>query len=148
MDFTPLHVEHTGRIRIAAPLRDAFLFFTPDGERRWVPGWAPEYLHPRDGTHGPGLVFTTNADGEHTVWLVTRFDSERGAAEYVRVTPGSRIGIVTIACEVDGPGATVVKVSYRLTALSTAGNATLSAFDATAFAAMLRHWEQTVNHSL
>ena len=148
MGFTPLHVEHAGRIRIRAPLREAFQFFTPEGERRWVAGWTPEYLHPRDGSTGAGLVFTTDADGEHTVWLVTRFDPAVGTAEYVRVTPGSRIGTVTISCDQDGPAAALVKVSYLLTAISRAGNATLSAFDAPAFDAMLRHWEQAVNDIL
>ena len=143
--FAPLHVHRTGQIHIRAALRDAFLFFTPEGERLWMPGWMPEYLLGAESSDGTGVVFTTNADGEDTVWLVTRFDAHKGTAEYVRVTPGSRIGTVTIACEQTGPAATRVTVSYSLTALSEEGNGALRAFDAPAFDAMLRHWEQSVN---
>jgi len=142
--FDPIHVEHAGRIDLPLPSSKAFPHFTPEGERAWVPGWDPEYLHPRDGEHAPGLAFRTRAHGEETLWLVTRFDAELGQAEYVRVTPGSRLGTVTIRCESLGDAATAVHVGYRLTATSPAGNAALADFDAAAFSAMLEEWRTRI----
>ena len=141
--FSAAHVERSGTVRVAAPLSQAFHFFTPDGERLWVPGWSPSDLHPRGGPQRGGAVFRTNADGEETLWMVTRFDPEAGSAEYVRVTPGSRLGTVSIESAAADETATVVRVTYRLTALSPDGNAAVQAFDA-GFDAMMAEWAAAV----
>jgi hypothetical protein len=146
--FTPAHVEHIGRVEVDRPLREAFTSFTPEGERAWAPGWDPEYLHPRDGAPAAGLTFRTRAGGEETLWYVARFDADRGEAEYVRITPGSRLGTVSIRCESSGPRTTTVWVSYRLTAVSADGNAALAAFDTTAFTEMMREWQQRIAAAL
>ena len=145
--FSPTHIERTGSVRVAAPLREAFFFFTPDGERLWVPGWSPEYLHPRGGPQCSGAVFRTSADGEETLWLVTTFDAVAGVAEYVRVTPGSRMGTVSIRSEASGANETTVHVAYRVTALAPEGNDRLAAFDA-GFDDMMREWAAGVSGAL
>jgi hypothetical protein len=142
--FEPAHVEHTGRVIVPRPVAEAFPFFTPEGERGWAPGWDPEYLHPRDGSPGPGLTFRTRAGGEETLWYVIRFDPTRGEAEYIRITPGSRLGTVTIRCEPGDQGTTIVWVTYRLTAVSPSGNAALAAFDTAGFGAMMAEWERRI----
>lgn len=141
--FTPKHIERSGTVRVAAPLRDAFLFFTPEGERRWVPGWSPEYLHPRDARQSAGAVFRTFAGGEETLWLIADFDPDAGVAEYVRITPGSRMGTVSIRAEAVTESSTLVHVTYRLTALAPDGNRVLEAFDA-GFDAMMGEWASGV----
>jgi hypothetical protein len=141
--FVPDHVERHGTVRVGATLREAFLHFTPEGERAWVSGWAPEFLHPRDRTESAGAVFRTAAGGEDTLWLIAAFDPDAGLAEYVRVTPGSRMGTVSIRAESVSSSETVVHVTYRLTALSPAGNEVLRAFDA-GFDAMMVEWADGV----
>lgn len=145
--FIPAHIERTGVVRVAAPLEQAFLFFTPDGERLWVPGWSPQYLHPHGGPQREGAVFHTDADGEETLWMVTRFDPRAGLAEYVRVTPGSRFGTVSIRSVAESAAATAVHVTYRLTALSPEGNRVLDAFGA-GFDAMMEEWASLVGAAL
>ena len=142
--FTPVHVERTGRLRVALPLRQAFTFFSPEGERRWAAGWEPRYLHPA-GTpsDAAGTVFTTDHNDEDTVWLVLRYSLDEGVAEYARLTPGSRVGTVTVTAAEQG-GATEVTVTYRLTSLSPAGNDVLNAITPDAYAAMLREWEALI----
>jgi hypothetical protein len=144
MAFRPQHVERSGSLAVAAPLRRAFLYFTPEGERGWVPGWRPQYLHPEDGTLAAGLVFRTDADGEQTFWVVSWCDPAQGEAEYVRLTPGSRLGTVTIRCDALSASATRVRVTYQLTSLSEVGNTTLDAFTPEAFGDMLARWEQAI----
>jgi hypothetical protein len=146
-DFTPVHVERTGTLRVDRPLAQAFPLFSPEGERRWVAGWEPRYLHPRDvPSDAPGTVFRTRHGGEDTEWLVLRYSAAEGVAEYLRVTPGSRMGTVTVrATERDGR--TDVEVTYRLTSLSAAGTRTLEQMTAESYAAMLGEWERLIGGS-
>ena len=136
-------MQVVGTLRVAAPPADAFRFFTPEGERRWVPGWEPEYLHPPDGALAEGLTFRTRHNGEETLWMVSRCDGPY-EVDYVRVTPGSRIGVVSVRLTPDGASGSSVTGAYRLTALSSAGEATLDAF-AAAFPEYLSSWERSIN---
>jgi hypothetical protein len=140
-------VELTGTLRVVAPLARALTFFTPEGEREYVPGWAPEYLYPADGELGEGLTFRTTHRDELTLWLVSRCDLATGAIDYVRVTPGSRMGLVSVRCAARGADATDVTITYRLTALSEMGEAALDAF-AAEFAGMLAEWERAIAGAL
>ena len=128
--FRAAHVLRTHHFELPLAPHDAFHFFTPEGERAWAPGWDPRYLHPEDGRATTGMVFATGHGGEETLWTVTRHEPEHGLVEYSRVTPGSRMGTVRVACASPSPGRTRVTVTYMLTGLSEAGNATLRAFDA------------------
>lgn len=138
------HIDLTGRLSVNAPPARAFAFFTPEGERDWVPGWEPEYLHPDDGALGERLTFRTrHQHGQETLWLVSRCDIAGGEIEYVRVTPGSRIGTVSVRCAASSATATDVSVTYRLTALSTDDEPALSVF-AAEFPEMLASWERSI----
>ncbi len=138
-----VHVEISGTIRIAAPPAAAFRFFTPDGERAYVAGWEPEYLHPADGTLREGLTFRTRHGGEETLWLVSHLAEPR-AADYVRVTPGSRIGVVSVRLDPAAGSASDVTVTYRLTSLAPAGDAVVGEFART-FPEFLAGWERSIN---
>ena len=60
-------------------------------------------------------------DGEATLWLTLGVDFAGGVADYVRITPGSRLGTVQVRCAPEGDG-TRVEVDYRLTSISEAGD--------------------------
>ena len=136
------HVELSGRLHVAAPLERAVVFFTPEGERQYVAGWDPEYLHPADGALVEGLTFRTTHNGERTLWLVGRCDVAGGRLEYIRIVPESRIGVVAVHLSPSGSGTDAV-VSYRLTALSEAGEEALRVF-AAGFEAMLASWQRSI----
>jgi hypothetical protein len=142
-----VHVQLSGRITIPVAPAGAFRYFTPEGERRWVPGWNPEYLHPPDGSLAEGLAFRTGHGGEETIWLVTRCNPAAGVIEYVRITAGSRIGTVSVSVAAAGKGATEATVTYRLTSISPAGDSTLESFEA-GFARMLADWETRIGYAL
>lgn len=144
-----VHNSHT--IRINAPADTALMFFTPEGESHWVPGWAPRYLNSADGRTREGLVFTTGeGDGEFSIWLVARFDRAARLAQYVRTTPASRTGTVDIACTPAGDAADAcdVTVTYALTALTPAGIASLDAYRSAAFVEMIEDWAKRVHDRL
>jgi MOSC domain-containing protein YiiM len=143
-----LTVRRTGSLRVAAPLAQAFPFFTPDGERLWVPGFDPQYLHPLSGEQGAGAIFTTAHGGEDTLWMILRFSPSEGTATYARVTPGSRGGTVDVALEPVDAHTTQATISYDLTSTSEAGDEKLAALTDAAYAAMLADWEQKIDQAL
>src|SRR5262245_22496595 len=108
-------------IRVELPVKEAFLLFTPMGEELWVPGWRPRYLLPPSGKTAEEMVFTTGEGGEATIWACLKFTPERHSVRYLRVTPGSRVAIVDVACRGEGEEATVVRVAYTYVPLSPAG---------------------------
>lgn len=142
----PVHSSHT--IRIHAPADKALMFFTPEGESHWVPGWAPRYLNSADGRTREGLVFTTGEGDEFSIWLVARFDRAARRAQYVRTTPASRTGTVDIACTPVGDAACDVTVAYALTALTPAGLCSLDTYRGAAFVDMIEDWAVRVHERL
>jgi hypothetical protein len=148
LEFTPVHVAHTGAITVEAPLAQAFQFFTPEGERAWVEGWEPEYLYRQGGECGTGTVFRTRHGNEETFWLVLDYDPVGGHAAYARLTPGSRLGTVTIAAAALDAATTRVMVGYELTSISAEGSALLTALTEEAYAEMLADWERRVGEVL
>jgi hypothetical protein len=121
----------TGSLFVPVDPARAAALFTPEGERAWAPGWAPEYA---DGAGGP--VFTTHAGT--TVWI------ELGDLRYARVTPGVQAGTIAVGCEPEGDG-TRAHVTYDLTALSDAAD--LDAF-AAGFDDMIAAWERNIAAAL
>jgi hypothetical protein len=137
--------ERRGRLVVAGTPATAFVHFTPEGERLWVPDWAPEYLHPHDGALVHGLRFRTRHGGEETLWLVADLDVVRGRITYVRITPGSRYGTVSVRITPHTARESFVEIGYSLTPLSLEGEAKIAALlSAEGFAGMLREWEDRI----
>lgn len=146
--FVAEHAERFHAFAVAAPLPRAFALFEPEGERAWAEGWNPVYLQPADGRAGRGMVFTTSHGNEATVWMMVRHEPAQGLVEYVRMTPGSRIGRVLVQCSALDAGRTRVNVVYALTGLSEAGNAVIRDFDAARFARFIDGWSASIDRVL
>jgi hypothetical protein len=144
--FIPVHGERSGFLRLELPLARAFALLTPEGERAWVEGWDPEYLHPltRPDPPAAGTVFRTRHGGEETLWLVISFDPAAGRVDYARVTPGSRIGTVGVRARATGERSTEAEITYRMTSLSAEGNQKLLEMTPEGFLAMLQRWEAAI----
>ena len=141
--FAAERIVRTHHFELPSAPREALCLFTPEGERQWAEGWDPRYVHPPDGRTTAGMVFTTGHGGEETLWTMTRYEPESGLAEYLRVTPGSRMGTVRVQCSQARAG-TRVTVTYALTALTPAGNETLRALDAPAYEAFIDSWRAAI----
>ena len=57
--YERIHVERNGIVPMRLPAGEAFPLFQPEGERRWVAGWEPRYVHPAEPAVGEGVVFQT-----------------------------------------------------------------------------------------
>jgi hypothetical protein len=137
----------SGRFDLNIPAREAIEFFTPEGERSWVPGWDPRYPggEPSDT---PGTVFVTHGHGADTVWVIHSIDATTSTATYSRVTPGQHAGTVSVRCE-DGPetGCTVT-VTYDMSLLPGADPSALDGYADRAFEEMLTDWSTALRRIL
>jgi hypothetical protein len=142
------HIERTGSFALPLSPAEALPLFTAEGERSWVPGWEPQYIHPPHASSAAGTVFRTDHGGEETLWIVLRYEPVEGIAEYGRFTPGSRLGTVRVQCTGEGDSQTRVSVTYALTAVSPSGSEALIAMSIDAFATMLQEWRGLIVRSL
>ena len=115
-----VHGSRHHSFELDAPLADVLPLFTAEGERAWVPGWAPEIL----SGHGErGSAFLTRSpDGMPTTWICCCYDLGAGKASYARLANGSNIGLVDVDCQAMTPTRTRVGVTYTLTAVSEDGD--------------------------
>lgn len=143
----PVHVVLTGVVEVEAPTAEAFVLFTPEGERRWAEGWNPAWVEPTSPTPAPGSAFRTSHGGEETWWLVVDVDPGAGRVRYVRHTPGSRIGTVEVRCALQPAGGTAARVTYDMTALSPAGRECLSELRS-GYVEMMASWTRDIARAL
>ena len=146
--FEATHVVRTAPLHLDGDPDRVFLLFQPEGERAWAVGWAPEHRWPADGTPREGAVFVTRDGAVETIWTVVSFAPESRRVVYSRVTPGVRAGTVEVSCSAAPRGGTAARVTYRFTALSTAGNEVLDQFTDTMFGEWMRDWEASINRVL
>lgn len=137
----------SGQFELHLPAREAIGLFTPEGERGWAPGWDPNYPAGEVATTA-GTVFTTDAHGMETIWLIQNVDTAECKVAYSRVTPGHHAGTVRVDCKDASHGGCVVSVSYDMSSLPGSDPTGLDAYDEASFAAMLNHWSHAINHSL
>lgn len=142
--MTHAHVVRSHTFTLERPPAEALELFTPRGERAWAKDWDPAWHWPPDGETRVGMVFTTEHGGEHTIWAMTRHEPDRGIVEYVRITPGSRVGVVRVQCSAAGEASTHVEVRYEITALSEAGRAMLETIDEATFASFIESWRAAI----
>lgn len=134
-------VSLTGTVAISLPPEEAFVLFTPSGERRWAHGWCPKFPHPGPDETEFGTVFLTDHGGHESTWAVIR--SEFGKTiGYCVLIPEVRCGVITITCA-RSPHGTVATVNYDLTALHAGANAELNEF-ASNYAHFLEQWEHSI----
>jgi len=126
---------------LALRAQDALPLFTAEGERRWVPGWEPEF----PGGDGVGSVFVTRMGGTETVWVVVDYDPQRGIARYARQVAGVQAGLVEVRCTDGEEGRCAVRVRYSLTPLSDAAVAAVADFlDPPRFAESIANWKRLI----
>lgn len=139
--YRSIRLTHT--IEIDGDPDEILALMTPEGERLWVPGWAPEYLDDGVPDLAAGVVFVTRHKGETTLWSVGELDHEGRRYTYHRFTPGSRVALVSVACAGNPGGPTTVDVSYAVTSLSDDGDLAVAAMER-GFAGEIEGWKDAL----
>ena len=137
----------SGQFELPLRAAGAIDFFTPEGERSWVPGWNPTYPT-GDVSESPGTVFITSHGTIETVWVIEEVDRTQHTSAYARITPGHHAGTVRVRCS-DRPGdRCIVTVAYDMTALSPNHPEALDGYDQDSFTAMMNEWASGVTDTL
>ncbi|MGD1012749.1 MAG: SRPBCC family protein [Acidimicrobiales bacterium] len=134
-------VRLTGSVEIALPPEEAFVLFTPTGERSWVQDWDPVFPDDCSDEVEPGTVFTTLHGDRESIWTVVHIHVGRSIA-YAVTRPDERSGLVSVTCEPTARG-TMATVSYDLTTLDREADAELERFAAN-YPSFLAHWERCI----
>jgi hypothetical protein len=136
-----------GTFHLDAPLARVFPLFTAEGERAWAPGWEPRIL---SGAQERGSAFMTRShDGQVVTWIVTEYRPAQGRAGYARLVQDSNIGLVDVRCTQQPSGGTEVAVRYTLTAVSDAGQASVTEFLKPGhYARMIEEWRVATSKAL
>jgi len=146
--YKPRTVTFLGKVPVPTGPEAAFPLFSPEGERRWVPGWAPEILHPPAGTWEAGQIFRTQEEMGEAIWVITRLDRELHEAEYHRVEPGRYVARIAVACKPAPPGGTEVAVAYSFVGLSEKGNREIASMTQQDYEAKLGRWAGWIREHL
>jgi hypothetical protein len=145
--FTPVTRTLRGRLAVAGPVDEVFPLFSPEGERRWVPDWDPEILHPASGWER-GQVFRTREERGEAVWVITRLDRTRHEVEYHRVEPGRFVAQVEVRCRAVADHETEVSTAYSFVGLGEAGNNEIAAMTQSAYDAKMARWAEWIGRHL
>ena len=120
----------------------------PVKEAEWLDGWDYDLIYSQSGVAEYGCVFTSQNEGEQSIWLITKRDDVTRETEFARVTPGFRVALVAVRIAEGGHQTSRVHISYTITALSEAGNAFVDNFSQENFVEDMQFWEATMNHYL
>jgi hypothetical protein len=132
-----------GEFQLPMPASEAINLFTPEGERAWAPGWSPVYPA-EEATESTGTVFTTDADGVETIWVVQKINRRNYSATYSRVTPGRHAGTVNVQCADISDDECTVKVTYDITLLPGADATALDRYNDLSFGEMMNEWASRI----
>jgi hypothetical protein len=137
----------TGQFELPIPAVDAIGYFTPEGERTWVPGWEPHYPD-GEASETDGTVFVTSHGDTDTVWVIDNIDRTAGTSAYSRLTIGHHAGTVKVHCVDQADGRCQVTVSYDMTSLNPHRPEMLDAYDEASFTTMMNEWATGVTATL
>lgn len=124
----------------------SFPYFTPEGERAWVPGWNPKPVFPS----GPTVVFAPDSvfvieGGEYLVWNILSADAKKRTADYIYFVAESRVERTVVHVEAIDSQHCRVHVRFVVTALSDAGRKSIEQrFAQETFAKWMDEWKQRV----
>jgi hypothetical protein len=143
--FRPRSVEVAGGFTVNRPAAEVFELFSPLGEKRWVPGWSPELLHPPGASWERGLIFRTPGERGDVVWIVGDLDRTLHHVEYHRLDPGRTVARVTVRCTPLDSGETEVRVAYAYVGLADDGNAEIARTTTASHAARMEQWKRWID---
>jgi hypothetical protein len=133
-----------GAFELPCAAADALDFFTPEGERDWVPGWNPQPIYPGRIVLERDTVFRTDDEDGPVVWTILDVDREHGQVEYAYVAADVRAARVHVAVSPVEPGRSRVHVTYVVTTLGERGRKYVQLFGEESFRAKMQQWRTWV----
>jgi hypothetical protein len=116
------HTHNEFKFTVYAPYERVFPLFGALEEKKWSPGWNPEFIHPSPASDQQGMVFTVEHAGMKSVWTNTALDVARGHVQYVYIVNNALVTLLDIHVAKAGVTETEVSVVYERTALTPEAN--------------------------
>jgi hypothetical protein len=117
-----LHTRNEFNFTVDAPFDQVAPLFGANEERKWSPGWNPQFVYPTPARDVPGMVFKV-AHGQFTsVWVNTAFDLVAGHIQYAYVLNDAMSTLIDIHVARQSANQTGVAVVYERTALMPEAN--------------------------
>ena len=145
---TAQQVSRTGTFDLPCSADTAFPLFSPEGERKWVAGWAPRPLFPDKIEFTRDTVFVQGSGDDEAVWTIVDADWQMHRAEYIRLAPSSHSGHIVVKIEPLDAAHSKVTVVYTVTAFGEHSGSLLASFSEEAYAAKMRDWQQKISSYL
>ena len=139
-------VSHTAEFEISQPVQAVFPLFTPEGEKRWAPGWAYENIMGTNTLNEDYLFLTSTHDhaASDALWIVKHYDPEAHCVQYYKIEPGEKVGRIDVTCRPSGPRASKVRVTYKYMGLSQNGNRFAARFTKKTYRAFIEDWKRLI----
>jgi hypothetical protein len=96
--------------------------FGADEERKWSPGWNPQFVYPNPPRDQEGMIFRVEHGQFSSVWVNTALDLAAGHIQYVYVVNEAMATLIDIHLTRNGAMKTGVTVVYERTALTPEAN--------------------------
>jgi hypothetical protein len=147
-EFVSRSIRLAGSITLRGPVGKVFPLFSPLGEKRWVPEWSPQLLHPPGAVWEEGMIFRTREETGDAIWTVTRLDPGRHEVRYERVEPERYVARIEVRCSETAAGTTEASTVYEFVGLSRKGNDEIAAMSQEGYAEKMARWERWINDCL
>ena len=116
------HTHNEFNFAVHAPYERVFPLFGALEEKKWSPGWNPQFIYPSPASDQQGMVFTVEHAGMSSVWTNTALDAARGHVQYVYIVNNALVTLLDIHVAKAGGTETEVSVVYQRTALTPEAN--------------------------
>ncbi len=116
------HTSTDFHFTVDLPYDEAAPLFGAWEERKWAPGWNPEFVYPSPAADQEGAVFGVQKGAHPSLWINTIFDLAAGHVQYAYALADLLVTRIDIRIKSNGLDRTDVAVNYQRTALTPSAN--------------------------
>jgi hypothetical protein len=137
-------VKHSKKFRINQSSEVLFPLFSAEGEKLWVPGWDYENIMGTNDLHEDYIFLTKNHDHASTdaIWLVKQYDPDSYFAQFYKVEPDDKVGVISVRCIQIDESNTEIEVTYQYVGLSKKGDDFIEQFTSEEYETFIGEWEK------
>jgi len=137
-------ISHTKAFTMFVPIAELFPLFTPEGEKKWVPGWDYEKVMETFELSEDYVFLTRKHDHgtSNAIWIVKKYNPTSHFVQYYKIEPETKIGVVSVKCIELEMAKTEVQVTYKYIALSKDGEVFVSEFSEKVYEEFIGEWQK------
>lgn len=131
-----------------ASTKQVFPLLCPERERDWLEGWDYQMIYSESGLIEKDCIFQTNHNGQHSTWMVTKYDQTQKSIEFFKLSPGECVIKINIDLEDLKDGMCQSNIQYQYTAVNLKQADFIENHMEEFFNLNMQWWEKAINHYL